>query len=658
MRRAGFLWLSAAIAGCGGSSEPESLPPLGEVVLSIDTNAAVPVHVGRVRIDIFSRDGVWLESRDFALPSGDDLPISLSLFVGEGAAATEALVRVRGYPEGKERDYQGEARVTHVPEAPPAVVHDAAAVCTNPTNLTLGGQVDLRVAGGPFAMQLECGASKTASGVAAVRLQVDTPGMVRIETVASQPSLDWNAYGDPLIVVRDGCGAPAALGCNDNAGKYGPLAGLTLQLSAGEHYVLVGNRAPGPMDVTVRATRAEEWSKSTVTPPAPRDTGPRLIVAGEDVTPASEPDPALTIDSLVRVAITPGVKSYARVVLDAECTGTMADLAGRAACSGREGEIAPVGPIALSTAPVAAKSAAGTWAGYTPTACAPAPDASPARVCVEGGVLVLGDPSVFEFGGKSGTPERLALVAPFRIDEVEYTVGRYRAALAAGFVSPDESPLVNIKPLAYNPAVPGGQEYCTWNANADGTARFPAQEELPLNCVSWATARALCKAAGGDLPSAVQFERAATAAGRTREVLFPTGQDVPRCSDVAFARWGDVQSGSDACYGDAGGFGPVATKQEPWASTDRTPAGVRGLTGNVAEWVLDAHRGYEDPCWASDPMRAVGCDEDEAPLRTVKGGDWKSPAGHGRGAARRAVPPRLLDSEILGFRCAYPGDAK
>src|SRR5581483_10311849 len=113
----------------------------------------------------------------------------------------------------------------------------------------------------------------------------------------------------------------------------------------------------------------------------------------------------------------------------------------------------------------------------------------------------------------------IAIVPPFLIDKYEVSVGRYRAAVASGFVSP-ATPFANDGPLATDPQTPvGSGTLCTF------TTAPSDRENYPLNCVQRRTARAFCEWAGGALPREVEWEMAAVVAGRTTKALAPWGND-------------------------------------------------------------------------------------------------------------------------------------
>jgi formylglycine-generating enzyme required for sulfatase activity len=97
----------AAFLGCRDSGPP-SLPPLGEALLIVDTDALVPELVGHLRVDAYAEDGTWYDSRDFRLPVQGDWPASFGAYSPDANLGRVATLRLRAYADGKLRDYRGE----------------------------------------------------------------------------------------------------------------------------------------------------------------------------------------------------------------------------------------------------------------------------------------------------------------------------------------------------------------------------------------------------------------------------------------------------------------------------------------------------------------------------------------------------------------------
>ena len=71
----------AGLAGCAAlSCGPRALPPLGEVLVVVDTDLPVPRVASGLRVDTYgATDGVWLDSRDVARRDPRDWPASFSV---------------------------------------------------------------------------------------------------------------------------------------------------------------------------------------------------------------------------------------------------------------------------------------------------------------------------------------------------------------------------------------------------------------------------------------------------------------------------------------------------------------------------------------------------------------------------------------------------
>lgn len=454
-------------AGCG----PRELPPLGEVVVVVDTDLPVPRVVSELRVDVHAADGAWLDARALARPDPRDWPASFSLQAADDARERVVVVRVRVHGP-RVRDYLGPAR---------------------------------------------------------------------------------------------------------------------------------------------------------------------LVVGGVDVTPPTEPVPALAVDRLVMVRLRPGERGRVRLTLRAACAGIPARMDAPAfrACVDGEGEL-----VALEEAPLEPSletpttSEVGT-ASRTPC---PTPGRAGAR-CVEGGAFVLGesDVSVVPDPKLPLSPERVVRVGSFEIDRDEVTVARYRDALARGF-SPPEAPRASEGPIGADP-----KTACAYSV------AFEGREEYALTCVTWPTARALCAFSGGDLPSEAQWEYAATSAGRAGKAQFPWGDDPPDCERAVYGRL-ELASLPGSCQERGTGPLPVFTRGAPTAPGDVSAIGVRGLAGGVSEWTRDVAAPYDAPCWrlrSQDP----GCAGSVQDAHVVRGGSWGAPPIAARGASRLQSTG---SSALVGFRCVYP----
>jgi formylglycine-generating enzyme required for sulfatase activity len=103
--RAGIACImgASALFGC----IDRKLDPLPQVLIVVDTNMAVPLTVGRLRVDLYSEDGTWFRSADFSRDQAADWPASFGVFADEGLARG-IFARLRAYPEGYLEPYSGE----------------------------------------------------------------------------------------------------------------------------------------------------------------------------------------------------------------------------------------------------------------------------------------------------------------------------------------------------------------------------------------------------------------------------------------------------------------------------------------------------------------------------------------------------------------------
>jgi formylglycine-generating enzyme required for sulfatase activity len=85
----------------------DALPSYGQALVVIETDLSAPAVAGRLRIDTYTENGIWIESRDIARPDPRDWPASFGVFTKSEASRT-VILRLRAYPEGAVRDYLGE----------------------------------------------------------------------------------------------------------------------------------------------------------------------------------------------------------------------------------------------------------------------------------------------------------------------------------------------------------------------------------------------------------------------------------------------------------------------------------------------------------------------------------------------------------------------
>jgi formylglycine-generating enzyme required for sulfatase activity len=629
-------------------------------VVRVDTDVSVPQLVGTLRIDLYEEDGTWFDTRQYTLASPLDLPASFSVYT-TGDADRVVLVRVRAFPEGRAQDYLGETSPTTTPFVEPETSTDLASACAAAIPLDASGSASLRVGAAALAGAAAAAPCSTpvAGGSAVARVDIAATGQYTLEVVSSVPAANWPEFDTPTIAIRTSCtAATSQVGCGES--RVDPSFGTVLpkaqvMLSAGSYTVVVSNRAPTPMDAVIRVTRTDASSPAAPAPPTPPAT-PRLLVDGADVTPNTEPQPLVTIDRLTRVALHPGTQTHGTLTLHGECFGTRADLSARTSCVDTADVRVALDTLEDTGTSDVPPSSVGSWSANVDEPCKGTPPAATGalqdeRVCVLGRAFVLGDWRVIGDGAASGTPERIVRVPPMYFDKYEMTVGRYRDAVRRGFHSPDATPVSN--PSAITDAYKSETDLCTWNAGPSGEAVVAEREAQPLTCVSWYAATALCSFLGGQLPTAAQWEYAATASGKPFETLFASADTPPTCDQEAYGRWRTSNGGATDCIGSP--FGPSAVDAMPWAAGDVTPLGIVGLGGNVAEWTQDGFRRFDDPCWRGTGLVDTRCAETAAPLRSVGGGSWYQSLAASRGASRFSAPAGG-STFFVGLRCVYRGD--
>jgi formylglycine-generating enzyme required for sulfatase activity len=195
-------------------------------------------------------------------------------------------------------------------------------------------------------------------------------------------------------------------------------------------------------------------------------------------------------------------------------------------------------------------------------------------------------------------------VEEFWIDEHEVTVAAHAACVEAGACTPSLAP-----PPTGVPEAEVGQ--------------------VPVTGVTWAQAVEHCAWRGKRLPTESEWEKAAR--GTDRRVM-PWGNALPACGTANVLVMGRPCPGA-----------PRHPTPVHWFPADVSPYGVRGMAGNVQEWVSDWRTRAPG---AADPGSEGG-----KPRRVVRGGYYGSALpGLTLPVRRGVVPDRALPR--VGFRCA------
>ncbi len=239
-------------------------------------------------------------------------------------------------------------------------------------------------------------------------------------------------------------------------------------------------------------------------------------------------------------------------------------------------------------------------------------------------------------------PEHTVTLAAYKLDTFEVTVGRFRRFVQVydGTPPPTGS---GAHPgiagsgwqAAYDATLPASRSALeaaldcapgsdTW------TAQPGANDNAPIDCVTWYEAFAFCVWDKKRLPTEAEWEMAA--AGGDSNRLYPWGPQTPDSTFADFA--GSAASPTVAVGSTLSGAGRY---------------GQQDLAGSVAEWVLDTY----DANWYSgggasctDCANTAGGGD-----RGVRGGSFKSAQADIRAAVRGHAAPDAR-SNAVGFRCA------
>ena len=544
--------------------------PYGEVLVVADTDGPVGDLLQTVRIDLYREDGTWFDSRTQGAGNPYfNWPVSFGVYGTDPTHDTRVIVRLRAYTQNGERDYLGERYAPRPTYTEPPVALSLADVCSQAQPLVLGQPLTLRR--GPFVVnalkpQGDCGAKAVSSGSVAATLTVTQSATYHIEVTSSLP-----IGVDTALLVRRSCLDPTTqIACNDDISSSDLLSYLPdLQLDPGIYSVQVLGIDGGPADLVLRATLADQWSASSSAAGASSlKAEPRLIVNGVDTTPATEPQPLLTIDRLALIHVTPGVQQTAQVILRGNCAGTMArlsatapyqqlDVNGAATCLDTEATLVPLADEPLIPGFADVHSLPDHRLEFVDgLGC---PDASHAprsgTICVAGGVMAFGEEALSGRGVQDAVPRRLAKMTPFWMDANEVTVADWRAAVAAGLYT-SIGPQANEGDLATNQDG-SFSTLCTWSTTPRG------REDYALTCIEYGDARSFCQARGGDLPTEAQWEFAASGAswyensGNTASGQFGARYEYPWTGNPTRSDWCDIavygRVVNGSCYGaDAG----------------------------------------------------------------------------------------------------------
>lgn len=189
-----------------------------------------------------------------------------------------------------------------------------------------------------------------------------------------------------------------------------------------------------------------------------------------------------------------------------------------------------------------------------------------------------------------------ATISDFSLDKYEITVGRFRKFVEAGGGTQLMPPTAGS---GANPNLPGsgwdngwdsslpansadliGSLHCTATADT-WTDMAGANEEMPVNCISWYLAFSFCAWDGGRLPTEAEWNIAAVGGSEYR--YYPWSSPANSTTiDGTFASYDCAADGS--MVGQCAFSDILQVGSRPQGSG---PFGHQDLAGNLGEWVLD-----------------------------------------------------------------------
>jgi formylglycine-generating enzyme required for sulfatase activity len=372
----------------------------------------------------------------------------------------------------------------------------------------------------------------------------------------------------------------------------------------------------------------------------PERSGTWLVRArlyrARDSSAGGEPSVVTTLDARMRL---PSEPSDVFVEIGAACFGVPS--AADVSCDARTGSLE-----ALKVAPSGRGDPAFFPGSFEGARVAPCTDRASGpvgadEVCVDGGLFVMrASPTAIGPGERDRA--QLVRVPSFVLDRDEVSVGRFRELARRGLVSREPRRGSSARNAA---------SLCTFRGPDD-----PSADDMPLSCVDRELAREVCRARGMRLPTEAEF--AYVAGNGPQSTDYPWGDEPTICEKAVIGRealgteleGGGVGSPDCRLLDPTRPYGP-ASLSSPDAARDVTLAGVRGLAGNLEEWVEDDFVPLTDACWRGVPFVQAPVCRSASRGPALRGGAWIFPAFSARATFRaEALDPK--PSTFVGFRCA------
>ncbi len=243
-------------------------------------------------------------------------------------------------------------------------------------------------------------------------------------------------------------------------------------------------------------------------------------------------------------------------------------------------------------------------------------------VLIPGASFLMGSDAADPLADEDEMPQHRVLVDSFYLYRHEVTNAMYAECVAAGGCSPVQT------------------------AESGILSHYgdPAYADHPVVGVTWRMASAYCRWAGGRLPTEAEWELAARgapaqpspAAGEDKGGgIYPWGSEDPTCERANFA---GCQSPPDTLA-----VGSLALGNSPYEAWD--------MSGNVWEWVQDWYApNYYTFSPTANPIGPYIYQDEDHPLKVVRGGGLFSGPENLRAAARLGINPRVAYEDV-GFRC-------